>query len=365
VPPIASSSAPSAKLGRAAALAPAEIAALLAPLQSAAGVILAVSGGVDSVVLMHLWAGLRPCGRAIVATVDHGLRPAAAAEAEAVGQWSRALGFEHRLLRWRGAKPRTRIQEAAREARYRLLFDLAHAVGATHLVTAHQLDDQAETILFRLARGSGPAGLAGMRRVVERDGIIHVRPLLGVPKARLLATAKASNWPFFEDPSNTDPRFLRSRLRQAMPILAGEGLSAERLAVLGSRMARLEEALVAKARQARAHALIEATVGTIVFDPHRLMHEPPAILAAVVATAVGELAADGRAAALRLKRLERLVGELQQAFVGAASLRRTLGGVLVCLERGRLRMSREKSRRRGQVALDAGARAKQPKDPSP
>ncbi len=353
MPPIASSSAPSANLGRAnlgrvAPLAPAEIAALLMPLQSAAGVILAVSGGVDSVVLMRLWAGLRPHARAIVATVDHGLRPAAAGEAEAVGQWSRSLGFEHRVLRWRGAKPRTRIQEAAREARYSLLIDLAYGVGATHLVTAHQLDDQAETILFRLARGSGPAGLVGMRRVVERDGILHVRPLLEVPKARLLATARASNWPFFEDPSNADPRFFRSRLRQAMPILAGEGLSPERLALLGSRMARLEEALAAKARQAQAHALVETAGGNFVFDPHRLLREPPAILAAVLATAVGQLATKRRAAPLRLARLERLVDELQQAFASADSLRRTLGGVLVLLDRGRLRLSREKPRRRGQ-----------------
>jgi tRNA(Ile)-lysidine synthase len=326
-------------------LAPAEMAALMLPLATAKGVVLAVSGGVDSVVLMHVWAAARPGVPAIVATVDHALRVASGDEALTVGRWARALGLEHRLLLWDGAKPTTGIQAAARMARYRLLLDLALAEGASHLVTAHHLNDQAETILYRLARGSGPTGLAGMRPSVERDGILHVRPFLDVPKARLLATAKAANWPFFEDPSNADPRFLRSRLRQSMPILESEGLSAERLAVLATRMGRLEEALAAQAGRVRSLALVDADGGRLVFDPHRLFAEPAAIVAKVVSGGIQELAPT-RALALRLERLERLVADLEQAYAGCTGLRRTLGGVLVSLDRSRLRLSRERPRRR-------------------
>src|SRR5690606_4990568 len=118
--------------------------------------------------------------------------------------------------------------EAARDARYRLLIQCAREEGASHLVTAHTLDDQAETVLIRLARGSGLAGLAGMRAERDREGIRHARPLLASPKAALLDLCREQGWPFVEDPSNLDPRFARARWRRIMPLLAEEGLTAER-----------------------------------------------------------------------------------------------------------------------------------------
>ena len=144
----------------------AEAAALFADLASVPALILAVSGGPDSTALLWLaarWRARRKRGpRLIVVTVDHGLRPESAREALAVKRLARALKVEHRTLRWTGRKPKTGIQEAAREARYRLLSGAACQAGARHILTAHTLDDQAETILFRMARGSGVSGLAGM-----------------------------------------------------------------------------------------------------------------------------------------------------------------------------------------------------------
>ena len=131
------------------------------------------------------------------------------------------------------------MQEAAREARYRLLAQAAARVGYAHILTAHTLDDQAETVLFRLARGSGLGGLAGMAYAAPLPAaaagtFFLVRPLLHIPKARLVATLEAAGVAYSEDPSNRDPRFTRARLRTFMPALAKEGLDARGLARLAA-----------------------------------------------------------------------------------------------------------------------------------
>jgi tRNA(Ile)-lysidine synthase len=157
--------------------------------------------------------------------VDHGLRPTAAAEARQVADWLRARRINHHVLRWTGAKPATGIQAAAREARYRLLADWCRAAGVLHLLLAHHLHDQAETVALRQARQSGADGLAGMAAVRELGGLRLLRPLLGVPKARLLASLEALAQPWLEDPSNLDLSFARGRLRRSaeldVPRLAG------------------------------------------------------------------------------------------------------------------------------------------------
>ncbi len=228
-----------------------EAKSLFNDLADSPALVLAVSGGPDSTALMVLaarWAKARNKGPKLIAvTVDHGLRPEAAREAAAVKRLARQLGIEHRTLRWTGKKPKTGLQEAAREARYRLLSGAARKAGAPAILTAHTLDDQAETVLIRLTRGSGLTGLAAMQRVTPlRDGTLQlVRPLLDIPKARLLATLKAAKIPFAEDPSNADPRFTRVRLRGLLPALAGEGLDARRLALLSRRLKRADAALEA------------------------------------------------------------------------------------------------------------------------
>ena len=173
-------------------VAASEAKTLFADLSSEPVLVLAVSGGPDSTALLALaarWRASLKGGPALIAvTVDHGLRPESVKEANAVKRQARELGVRHRTLRWTGVKPKTGLQEAAREARYRLLSAEAAKAGARMVLTAHTLDDQAETVLLRLARGSGLTGLAAMARESSMFGTRVVRPLLALPKARLIAT---------------------------------------------------------------------------------------------------------------------------------------------------------------------------------
>lgn len=211
-------------------------------------VVLAVSGGVDSTALMHLacaWVRSRGGGgpSLSVATVDHRLRPGSAEEAAEVGRMAARLGLSHVTLVWDADKPSTGIQAAAREARYRLLAAHLAERGSTAVATAHTEDDQAETVLMRLARGSGLDGLAGMAPQTKLHGITVLRPLLGVAKARLIEALTADGVGWIEDPSNTRPEFERVRLRQARDALEAAGLSATAVARSARRLARARAAV--------------------------------------------------------------------------------------------------------------------------
>lgn len=226
--------------------------------------VLAVSGGVDSMALMHLAAdAVRRAGRGriLVATVDHGLRAESAAEASFVAAEAHRIGLAHAMLPWRGGKPETGIQEAARAARYGLLAEAYHRQPATTkwLVTAHTADDQAETVLMRLARGSGVEGLSGMaeteRLQIAPDRqhlppVALARPLLGVPKTRLVATMRARGLQWIEDPSNESLAFERVRIRQAMPALVAIGLAREALCRTARRMRTVRRTLAQLTRRA-------------------------------------------------------------------------------------------------------------------
>ena len=181
--------------------------------------------------------------RLIAVTVDHGLRPEAAREARDVKRLARTLDLPHRTLRWSGVKPKTGLPAAARAERYRLLVQAARTSGASHILTAHTRDDQAETLLMRMLRGSGIAGLAAMARETQRDGVWLARPLLDIPKSRLVATLGKAKIAFADDPTNGDTSFTRPRLRALMPALAEEGGDSRSLARLASRLARANAAI--------------------------------------------------------------------------------------------------------------------------
>ena len=221
--------------------------ALFAAVAGEPAIALAVSGGADSLALMLLaqrWAaGRADAPRLVVYSVDHGLRPEAAGEVAMVVSAAVSLGLAARGLAWTGPKPEAGVQEAARLARYRLMGSAMAEDGATVLLTAHHLQDQAETVLMRMAHGSGIEGLRGMAAMAEIEGVRVHRPLLGLDPATLRALVDAAGLVPAEDPSNTDPHYERVRWRRAMPDLAALGLDAAALALFADRMAEADAAI--------------------------------------------------------------------------------------------------------------------------
>jgi tRNA(Ile)-lysidine synthase len=321
-----------------------EAATLFGGLVSSRGVLLAVSGGPDSTALLWLAARWRKSSgvKLTAVTVDHGLRKEARKEAAAVARLARALRVSHRIVKWTGAKPATGIQQAARRARYALLIAAAKKSGAEHILTAHTLDDQAETVLMRMMRGSGIGGLTGMARMTYFDGAVLVRPFLDVPKTRLVATCKAAKLAYAEDPSNLDPKFTRARLRPLMEKLAAEGLDARRLSTLARRLRRADAAIDAQVDRLAA-AWTDSKTATSV---------PAAAFASLPAETALRLL--GRAVARRgdegpveLGKLEALFAAILQAAQkgGKAPFRRTLAGALVTIAGGDMRVERAPARR--------------------
>ena len=288
------------------------------------------------------WARRRGKTRIEAATVDHGLRPESADEAKAVASLCARLGIGHRVLQWKGAKPTSRLQERAREARYRLLVDHAKAIGADALMTAHHADDQAETVLFRLLRGSGLAGLRGMDLVTARDGVMIARPLIGLKKRDLIAFANARGAPFIDDPSNADPRFARTRLRVLLARLGEEGLDAEALDRLARRARETEDALAHLTAEVEARVGAEGTI-----DARALFAAPIAIAHRILARRIA--AAGGRdASRIGLEKIEALAAGLRDALKERRAFGANVGGALVRLTvKGRLSFAPEPPRTSG------------------
>lgn len=316
-----------------------EARALFADLKDVPALVLAVSGGPDSMallVLMTRWRrALRRGPRLIAVTVDHGLRREAAAEARTVKALATTLDVEHHTLRWRGPKPASGLPAAARQARYRLLADLARAHGTVHVLTAHTRDDQAETVLMRLARGSGLAGLSAMARQSQRDGLVLLRPLLDVPKARLVATLARSRIAFATDPSNHDTRFTRPRLRALMPALAEEGCDTRNLARLAARLGRANAAIEAVADTAeRALVVVDDHTRRSTVDVVGFFATPAEIRLRLLSRAVDRAGHEGP---VELAKAEALLQALEAAWAGRNRLRQTLAGAVVDMrpDRGR------------------------------
>jgi len=304
----------------------------------------AVSGGPDSMALVLLadrWARDRG-GRIVGLTVDHGLRPESGEEARIVAGWLGARGIPHAILRWQGEKPTSGVQAAAREARYRLLAGWCRENGVLHLLTAHQREDQAETHLIRRRAKSGAFGLAAMSAARTLPGCRLVRPLLAVPRARLLALLAAERQPFLCDPSNLNPVFERGRLRQAATASIDDCI-AETLKFARQRIAR--------------ERLLDALIGRAV-----ALH--PAGLAAIgrsfLATAEADIAERllGRVAACiggagYLPRRNR-AARLRAGLLAIPERPRTLGGCRFVPWRGQVLVLRELAAASPPERLEAG-----------
>jgi tRNA(Ile)-lysidine synthase len=328
---------------------------------------LAVSGGSDSTALMVLYADwLRrrreQPKRCTVLTVDHGLRQSSAGEARAVAATAAELGFRHATLAWEGQKPRAGIQAAARAARYRLMGDYMLAHGINLLLTGHTRDDQAETLLMRLARGSGLDGLAAMAPLTplgehgadtEEDGGLWIgRPFLDVPKLTLRASLEARKLRWMEDPSNIAPEFERARLRAARIQLDALGLTPDMLALSAARLARARravEAMVDEVCNPEAGAVrVDDACGAVLVDRGALRQIAEEVALRVLERAI--LAAGGGERP-SLSKLEVVVrglwearGSGQSTALSKSQSRWTLARALITAEPGVVRVERELGR---------------------
>lgn len=300
--------------------------------------LLAVSGGADSMALMRLAGLLKSSGAADVrvATVDHGLRREARLEAEMVGREAGALGLAHSTLAWTGEKPTSGVQAAAREARYRLLIANALAIGADALMTAHTADDQAETVLMRLARGSGPRGLSGMAAETQIAAgaslpVRLLRPLLGFRRASLRAYLHEQGAVFVDDPSNEDFAYERVRVRSLLGRLetAGElgvGALLQTAAACSDAARRLEA--VENERFAAAGGRFDI-LGGASLDASIASPIEAALAARIIQAVGGGPYAPNAASA---------ADALERALAGRPA---TLGGAILAMREGRLHFQRE------------------------
>jgi tRNA(Ile)-lysidine synthase len=324
-------------------ISPPEAAALLDPLKGFGHVALAVSGGSDSVALMWLaahWANqTEGAPKLTVLSVDHRLRPQSRAEAKAVARRAKALGLAAAVLEWRGAKPATGLQEKAREARYELLARWCASHGARALVTAHTLDDQAETFLMRLARGSGVDGLAGIRPRRE-EPLPILRPLLGIARARLRATLEAAGETWVDDPSNVDPRFERVRWRKVLEVLGREGISRSMIALSAGRIERASRALEAATSRLEEEA-VRHQAESAALDAGRLEKAPEELVIRLLQRLIARYG--GAQEPPPLAAVERLAAWL----VEGQGRGRTLGGCRIARRAGEVRLGPEPPRRTG------------------
>ena len=296
----------------------------------------AVSGGGDSIALMHLlaqWAKKtrRPAPR--VVTVDHGLRAGSAADARKVMRWAREAGLIAKTLRWAGPHPSSDIEAAARAARYCLMGEWARANGIAALYVAHTRDDQAETFLLRLMRGSGLDGLAAMRAIAPYPepafrelGV--VRPLLALEREAVRGHLAARKLSWLEDPMNDEDRFARVRLRKLIPKLEQAGLSRQRIAAAASHLSRAREALDAVTAAVLERVARPRGEGVHV-DAKGLAAAPREVGLRALAQLL--MAVSGQTYRPRFERLERLFDKLRDGRLGGGA---TLHGCRVFIVPG-------------------------------
>lgn len=300
-----------------------------------------VSGGPDSMAMSHVLLRQFPAIEWHFLTVNHKLRPESDAEARQVGAWLRVMkpNIRHHILMW--DNPATsRIHEAARDARYRLMSDYCKQHKIKTLCLAHHLDDQMETILFRLAKGSGLDGLSGMQNVqpMPAYNLRFVRPFLEVGKVEILAYTKEHDIPYFEDISNANTDYARPRLRQARSVLEQEGLTPERLGHTAKRLRRATDALDQVAdrvfqKSSRSHN------DMIAIDSRIILQQPEEIILRVILRAIYDLTGK-QSHDMRLRRIEQIVDDL----ISTEPFRkRTFAGL--CIQKdeneGRISLSRE------------------------
>lgn len=266
--------------------------ASLRRLSPATSYALAVSGGPDSTALIALASKAKRLKKApdfIVLTVDHNLRSGSAAEAKSVANLCKQLGLKQKTLTWRGEKPITGIQNAARDIRYGLMEAYCRQHGIAALVLAHHREDQAETLLMRLARGSGLTGLTAMSPVQKYRSVSLLRPFLHVSKNNLARLCQKAGVEYIQDPSNLDDRHERVRLRAAQNHLDAIGLTSEKLSLTIDKLAQVDDDLELLVSQFLSEYSVFEAIGVFRIDRAAFRNLPQTLQERVVLGAIKKI----------------------------------------------------------------------------
>jgi len=320
-----------------------EITDLFEPLKPLHSIAVAVSGGPDSMALMLMlvaWRAIigKNAPELYVLSVDHGLRSESADEVELVARISRQYGLAHKSFSWEGTKSTGNISSKSREARYDLMCNWCADQQISHLLVAHSLDDQAETVLLRLARGSGVDGLSAMAPSRAWNSTIIYRPLLGVTRHRLVQLLDSVHCPYASDPSNHNPKYNRVLFRQALKILAPLGITSQGLVDTANRQAQAREALDVMTLQAIARSVCVYDAGYCVIDPQQLEPYPYEIKRRLLGRLLRAVA--GHPYVPPHSSLDKLLSWV----LAATTSRRTLGGCVLMLRQRKIWVMREAGR---------------------
>ncbi|MCF6326398.1 MAG: tRNA lysidine(34) synthetase TilS [Devosiaceae bacterium] len=327
---------------------------LLAPMLDENAIALAVSGGVDSLALMILvrsWLDnkqnnkLRP--KIFIYSVDHGLRSQSAVECQGVKTLATGFGFEHKTLIWQGKKPTTGVQAAARMARYRLIGEQMALDGVGYLLSGHHMDDQAETIMMRLAHGSGLSGLKGMELFSEIFGMKIFRPLLGMGREELNDIVEQAGLDAFNDPSNHDLKYERVRWRKLLSDIKETGLTGANLNRFALRMGRADRALDHFCSAQYKSCVKQDQFGVQMISHEQLIAQPEEIAIRLLGKMI--YCGSGGRNSGELSQLEDLIKNLSNPqFNGMV-----IGGCGIALKHGKVVVFREAGRlAAGRLAVD-------------
>ena len=318
--------------------------AALGPFERSPLLAVAVSGGSDSMALALLAAAWCRAagGKAVALTVDHRLRANSGEEARQVGSWLAARGIEHHILPWDEPDGGPGLQAAARSARYRLLIDWCREHQALHLLLGHQRDDQAETLMLRLARGSGVDGLSAMAACAPQVDLQILRPLLEFPRQTLREFLGEEGQDWIEDPSNEAERFDRVRWRK---FLAADRIDAGRLALTARQLGRARQVLEAECAALAAEIVTLSGSGHALLDAGRLAAAPDEVALRLLAALVRTVG--GGAFPPRLESLEKMLDLLRNGL----EKRRTFAGCIFVSAANRVLVHREAAKMAPPVKL--------------
>lgn len=291
----------------------------------------AVSGGADSMALAHL-LGQWSAGELHILTVDHGLRVEARDEARLVARFAKSIGAKYKKFKWMNRKSDKSIQENARAARYQMMADYCLLKSIPYLLTAHHADDQTETVLFRLAKGSGLDGLRGIEEKSAYDRNVNLlRPLLHVTHEDCVALCRREDVAWAEDPSNQSEKYMRGRMRASRAVLEREGLTAERVEQLTRRIDRALNFIEYAVDEYQKKLILISESNRIVFKWSEFGAAPDEVIVRLLQRTIARLGAS-TAYGPRLEDVERLAARMTDGntFRGA-----TLGKVKISVSRRR------------------------------